>query len=299
MATSENKQAWSKTAATNASSDSAINAAEGCDPGVINNDIRSMMASEKKWMEDIGGGLSAGGSANALTVTTNEILSAGHVTDGLRLLLKATADNTSATVTFAPDGLTARNIKRADGSALAVGSIKNGMYLDLVYNNGASEWRAANIPPAAASAPSTTASFSAYKSASQAVATTAYTKVSFNTENFDVGGFYDAATNFRWTPPAGTVFLHAAVSTVNLAANTPTAVKILKNGSTIVKELNGNFDGSGSIPELTLSISAIDQSNGTDYYEIWFATSDSSYSISHIATGFDSGACTYFMGHMI
>jgi hypothetical protein len=43
--------------------------------------------------------------------------------------------------------LTAQPIKRADGSALAVGSIKSGMYLDLVYNAGSSEWRCANISP--------------------------------------------------------------------------------------------------------------------------------------------------------
>ncbi len=147
MGTTENVQAWSKTAATNSTADAGINWAEGQDPASVNNSARGMMAATKKWAEDFGGALAAGGSANALTVTTKQILSSGHVTDGLRILLKATADNTSATVTFAPDSLTAANIKRADGSALAVGSIKSGMYLDLVYNSGSSEWRCANIPP--------------------------------------------------------------------------------------------------------------------------------------------------------
>jgi hypothetical protein len=148
MATAENVEAWSTTAATNSSADSSINWAEGQDPATVNNSARSMMAAQAKHEDDQGGGLAAGGTANALTVTTNQVLSSGHVTAGLRLLLRATADNTSATVTFAPDGLTAANIKRADGSALAVGSIKSGMYLDLVYNSGSSEWRCANIAPA-------------------------------------------------------------------------------------------------------------------------------------------------------
>ncbi len=147
MGTTENVQAWSKTAATNSTADAGINWAEGQDPATVNNSARGMMAATKKWAEDTGGARVAGGTANALTVTTAQILSSGQVTDGLRLLLKATADNTSATVTFAPDGLTAANIKRADGSALAVGSIKSGMYLDLVYNSGSSEWRCANILP--------------------------------------------------------------------------------------------------------------------------------------------------------
>lgn len=147
MAT-ENVEAWSKTAATNSAADAGINWAEGQDPASVNNSARGMMAALAKQSDDQGGGLAAGGTANALTVTTNQVLASGQITDGLRVMLKATADNTSATVTFAPDGLTAANIKRADGSALAVGSIKNGMYLDLVYNSGSSEWRAANIAPA-------------------------------------------------------------------------------------------------------------------------------------------------------
>lgn len=147
MGTSENLQAWSTTAATNANADSAINWAEGQDAASVNNSSRSGMAATAKYVDDTDGALVAGGTANALTVTTNQVLSSAHLAAGLRLAIRATADNSSATVTFAPDGLTAANIKRADGSALAIGSIKNGMMLDLVYNAGSSEWRAVNIAP--------------------------------------------------------------------------------------------------------------------------------------------------------
>ncbi len=150
MSTSETVRAWSTTAASNASADGAISSSDAQSPDTLDNNVRSIMAAVKKQMNDIGGSLAAGGTANALTVTTGQVLESGQLTDGLRLLLKATADNTSATVTFAPDGLTAYNIKRADGTPLAIGSIQTGMYLDLVYNSGATEWRAANIAPAAA-----------------------------------------------------------------------------------------------------------------------------------------------------
>jgi len=150
MSTSSTVRAWSTTDATNASTDSNISSSDSQSPDTLDNNVRSIMAAVKKQMNDIGGSLAAGGTANALTVTTGQVLESGQLTDGLRVLLKATADNTLATVTFAPDGLTARNIKRADGSALAVGSIKSGMYLDLVYNSAATEWRAANIAPPAA-----------------------------------------------------------------------------------------------------------------------------------------------------
>lgn len=149
MSTTETIQAWSTTNATNASADAAIASSDSQSPDTLDNNVRSIMVAEKKFAKDTGGALSAGGSANALTVTTSQVLESGQITDGLRVLLKATADNTSTTVTFAPDSLTAANIKRADGSALAVGSIKSGMYLDLVYNSGASEWRCANIAPSA------------------------------------------------------------------------------------------------------------------------------------------------------
>lgn len=151
MSTAENVQAWSTTAANNASADANINWAEGQDPASVNNSARSMMAAITKWKNDTGGNLTAGGSANALTVTTGEVLINAQLASGLRVCLKAASTNTSATVTFAPDGLTAQNIKRADGSALAVGSIQAGMFLDLVYNSGTTEWWAANIPPIAVS----------------------------------------------------------------------------------------------------------------------------------------------------
>ncbi len=150
MSTTETVRAWSTTAATNATADAAIASSDSQSPDTVDNNIRSIMVAVKKQENDTGGALAAGGTANALTVTTGQVLESGQLAAGLRLLLRATADNTSTTVTFAPDGLTAANIKRADGSALAIGSIKSGMYLDLVYNTGSSEWRCANILPVGA-----------------------------------------------------------------------------------------------------------------------------------------------------
>jgi hypothetical protein len=147
MPTTENMQAWSTTALTNAGADSAINWAENQDPASVNNSARSMMAAEAKHLDDVGGALVAGGTANALTVTTNQGLSATHLAAGLRLLIRATLANTASAVTFAPDGLTAAPVKMSDGSALTTTSIKSGMYLDLVYNAVASEWRCINLAP--------------------------------------------------------------------------------------------------------------------------------------------------------
>lgn len=145
--TTGNPQCWSKTALTNGTADTLIQVPEGCDPGILNDGIRGVMTGVKDYILDTGGALVAGGSANALTVTTNQSLIAGQLTAGLMLVVQAASANTSTTVTFAPDGLTAAGIKRADGSALAVGSIQANMFLCLVYNSGTSEWWAANIGP--------------------------------------------------------------------------------------------------------------------------------------------------------
>jgi hypothetical protein len=153
MSTTETVQAWATTNAGNANSDAAISSSDSQSPGTLDDNIRSIMTAVKKYARDIGGALTAGGTANALTVTTNQVLESGQLTGGLGIVVKAASTNTSTSVTFAPDGLTAAAIKRADGSVLAVGSIQAGMLLLLMYNSGTSEWWVANIPPIAVATP--------------------------------------------------------------------------------------------------------------------------------------------------
>jgi hypothetical protein len=88
------------------------------------------------------------------------------------------------------------------------------MMLQLYYNVGSSEWRAVNIAPVtvAATSSAAVASFSAHKNGTpQLFVTNVNTKVTFTTEAYDVGSYYDAA-NSKWTPPAGGVLLVAAVT---------------------------------------------------------------------------------------
>ena len=56
------------------------------------------------------------------------------------------------------------------------------------------------------------AAFEAYLSSSFTPSDDTYVKVSFNTEKFDDGDYYDSVTNYRWTPPAGTVIIHASAN---------------------------------------------------------------------------------------
>src|ERR1700736_5125437 len=106
MSTTETVRAWSTTAVSNANGDAAIASSDSQSPDTLDNNVRSIMAAVKKQANDVGGALTAGGSANALTVTTSQVLESGQLTGGLALLVKAASANTSTAVTFAPDGLT-------------------------------------------------------------------------------------------------------------------------------------------------------------------------------------------------
>lgn len=93
------------------------------------------------------------------------------------------------------------------------------------------------------------------------------TKVTFTTELFDVGSYYDAA-NSKWTPPAGRVMITALIyvtGTFTGAGSGPTVIAVWKNGA-VFKE--GFFypalANNGNAP-----IVIIDDANGTDFYEIY------------------------------
>ncbi len=284
MGTALNVEAWSKTAASNDGADSSIGTvADSSAPTSVDNWVRGIMASVANYIDDIGGGLTAAGTANAHTVTTNRAISSGHLTDGLRLAYYAPAANTSTTVTVAVDGLTAKNIKRCDGSALTVGCIKSDMLLDLVYEAGVGEFRAANIEPLKAA-------FSAHKNGSnQSIGSTSATKVTFGTELFDDGGYFDAATNYRWTPPAGRHWIGARAATTGLSDLV--SLNLYKNGS-LFRKLDSRETGTSENPDLAGS--TIVDASGTDYYEIFVdSASDSTYSVVGSATE------TWFEGHAL
>lgn len=109
------------------------------DPGSVNNSARSVMAAVKKLAEDTGGGLAAGGTGNAITLTTNQVLSSAHVAAGLTLTFRATATNTGAT-TINVDSTGAVSCVDQFGAALAAGAITSGGIYTVAYNANTSKW---------------------------------------------------------------------------------------------------------------------------------------------------------------
>jgi hypothetical protein len=138
------------------------------------------------------------------------------------------------------------------------------------------------------------ASFSAHKNgtAQTGIANATPTKISFGTELFDVGGNYDATTDYRWMPPAGKVLIQWNVGfAAGLQANSVTQGILRKNGVNL-KMANRNEPPAGGT--FTLGACVVDDANGTDYYEVFvFGQTASTISID------GSSSVTFFSGSML
>ena len=128
--------------------------------------------------------------------------------------------------------------------------------------------------------PDNTPAFCAYLSASQTgIPHETFTKVNFNTELFDEGGYYDTS-NYRWTPPVGKYVIFANLFTYDTDGGTYRMrrgrVAVYKNGSTMSNpQINSGWQGhviaADSESEMqTFSCMGsviINQTTATDYYE--------------------------------
>ncbi len=86
--------------------------------------------------------VAGGGTAQAQTATYSPAVPS--LTDGLRLCWKPTAANTAAAPTFAPNGLTARTIVKAGGTALVANDIITTAQACAVYNTTGTQWELQN-----------------------------------------------------------------------------------------------------------------------------------------------------------
>lgn len=133
MATALNVSAWSTTAASNDGADSTIGTvANTSSPTVVDDWIRGLMASVKRYILDTDGGLTSSGT-NTITITTNRSISSGHQAAGFSLRFKAGGTNTGA-ATLNVDSLGAVAIKRLNGDALSAGDIVSGGIYDVAFD---------------------------------------------------------------------------------------------------------------------------------------------------------------------
>ena len=128
------------------------------------------------------------------------------------------------------------------------------------------------LTTATAGVPVNGPAFSAYLASNQTISNATDTKVSFDTETFDVGSCYDT-TNKRFTPNvAGYYFVSINVPSAGPGTYTGTlamVVKLYKNGSSV--EQLGNLFASSSYPQLNVS-KLIYLNGSTDYIEAYVYT---------------------------
>jgi hypothetical protein len=132
--------------------------------------------------------------------------------------------------------------------------------------------------------------FSAHKNgANQSIPAATQTKVTFDTEIYDIGSFYDP-TLARWTPPAGLVHIDAGMVIAGAATGFVSVCSVYKNGAVIKSgSLAPAPDGS-----VGTQVSIDDQATGTDFYEVFASVPPTS-----TATITGAAQATFFMGHLL
>jgi len=108
---------------------------EGQAPSTVNNGARALEGMLARNIRDTQGYITAGGTANAITIALNATTAAAAVGEAIRF--KAAATNTGAvTVTITPSGGAPRGAVavQRDGAALTGGEIVSGAYYTLEYD---------------------------------------------------------------------------------------------------------------------------------------------------------------------
>ena len=136
----------------------------------------------------------------------------------------------------------------------------------------------------------TAASFSVHKNGTgQSIPNAIYTKVTFSTEEFDIGGYFDT-TNSRFTPPAGYYNFNASI-TLQASTNTNLIViSLYKNG---VEYKWGPYNRASGTGSIGAGVNCLAAANGTDYFELYILQDNGTQSVSGAATN------SYFTGHRI
>ena len=136
----------------------------------------------------------------------------------------------------------------------------------LFESEGSGNWRCVNYQRASVAPLNSNIAFLANKNnVDQTLSDETWTKLTFGTETFDNGGYYDTSTS-RWTPPAGTYLINGRWGTSAFGTANVGSIGIYVNGSRVYS--NTIADGNGT-RDFTAAITQIMTLNGTDYVELW------------------------------
>jgi len=131
--------------------------------------------------------------------------------------------------------------------------------------------------------------FSAYRSGNQNPSTQVWTKVQFQTEEFDTNSNYDNATNYRFTPTVAGYYQVNSIVDVGGSGLSFTAAAFYKNGSQFK-----NFGYISSSAEVGMCGSHLIYLNGTtDYVEVYV------YIVASSPTIFGAASAVAFSGSLV
>ena len=115
-----------------------------------------------------------------------------------------------------------------------------------------------------------TPAFFAYMSGDQNISNNSFTKIQYNTEDFDTDSMYDNSSNYRFTPTiAGKYFVYAC-ATISASAYVAygTHLVIRKNGSDYIADRASTQND--TLYELTMHTNGVIDFNGSsDYVEMF------------------------------
>lgn len=155
----------------------------------------------------------------------------------------------------------------ADAAATAAAGSASAASAAATAASGSATAAAASASSAASVLANSRFAFSARKSADQTgIVTNTPTKLTFPTEVFDFGGYYDAA-NSRFTPPAGRYRLGVGAGwSAGIVDGRQVTVEVWKNGA--VYRVFGT-QVSGTTDNALVSGDCLVEANGTDYFEVY------------------------------
>ena len=139
-----------------------------------------------------------------------------------------------------------------------------------------------------------TPAFVAYKTSSQSVANTTFTKITFEAEQLDSNSAYDTS-NSRFTPRVAGYYFIGAVWRYDTGTDFDDARFVLyRNGSAAIQSAVVNKDANG------MPFSAIIQSDADDYFEMYGRQdSGGSVTLNHSASYLGDSTQAQFFGFRI
>ncbi len=200
----------------------------------------------------------------AIAANVSNVNALQAVTDatGQAVLAAASAESATSSASAASGSAASAGASAtaASGSATAAAS-------SATAASGSATAAAASASSAASVLANSRYAFSARKSADQTeIVTGTATKLTFPTEIFDFGGYYDAAQS-RFTPPAGRYRLSAGAGwSTGIVDGRQVTVEVWKNG--VVYRVFGT-QVSGTTDNALVSGDCLVEANGTDYFEVY------------------------------